>query len=87
MVRTPRTNALFGQVINLILVVEQANYRHGKDRADDGNSGALGEVKWCWDRGVGWHEGSYRRNAEAFSELVLVTQCKFGCSEVQLKLQ
>ncbi len=52
-VRTPRTNALFGQVIKLIMAVVQTNYRHGKDRADDGSRRALGELKFGWIREVG----------------------------------
>ena len=86
MVRTPRTNALFGQVIKLILAVVQANYRHGEDRADDGGGRALSELQCRWIRGVGWHEGSYRRTTEAFSELVLVTQCKIVCIRAQFKI-
>ncbi len=62
-----RTNALFGQVIKLILTVVQTNYRYGKDRADDGGGRSLGELKLGWIREIGWHEGSYRHRWGVFS--------------------
>ncbi len=55
-----RTNALFGQVIKLILTVVQTNYRYGKDRADDGGGRSLGDLERRWVPDVGWHEDSYR---------------------------
>jgi len=33
--RDTRTNALFGQAIKAFLALDQADYAHGQDRADD----------------------------------------------------
>jgi len=66
-VRTPRTNALFGQVIKSILAVMHPDDGQGKDGAHDGCWGPfwglLGGGAWR----LGWHEGSYRPGLGVFS--------------------
>ncbi len=83
-VRTPRTNALFGQVIKSILAVMHPDDGQGKDGAHDGCGGPFWRLLEGGAWRLGGHEGSYRRSPGVFSATSISPKSYQGLtSEIQ----